>query len=765
MMEIVHDIVPGASIYFATGNGSGGEAQMANNIIALHNAGCQVIVDDIGYGDESPFQDSLIAQAVFKVTQAGSYYFSSATNNGNLNSGQSGCYEGDFKNSGVTVTGNGGGEVHQFGTVNGNKVIEEVVGDGLGNGQSVTLFWSDKLGHSANDYNLFVADTSGSIVAASTNTQNGSQDPFEGVGGIPNGYSVIVVLHSGSARYLHLDCATQRGTFAPIASSSRTRGHNCVDTAGAYGIAATPAAQGTGEQGSPNGPYPNPFNTGNVVETFSSDGPRHIFYNDDGTPITAGNFSSTGGKFLAKPDVTAADGVTTSLTSNVTGGESFAPFFGTSAAAPHAAAITALLLSYAPSLTQAQVRNLLQTTATDIEATGYDRDSGYGILNALKLLQNAPVNASLKSVSLNPTSVTGGSSSTGTVTLTAAAPSGGALVKLASSIGAATVPASVTVAAGATTKTFTVNTTSVTATKTATITATYSNVSKAATLTITPATALAPTISSLSPSSKAAGSATFTLTVNGAHFVSGAVVRFNGANLTTTFVSSSQLTATVPAADVKTAGTYNIKVQNPDGQLSAAATFTVTSGGGSAVPTKQVFNPNPTHSSGTTVGTVTISKAAPTGGASVVISNGGSTILTLTIAAGATTGTYTLGVPTVTTATSFTIDATLNGTTVSTTLTVNPTTVKPTSLAFSPSTVAGGSTTTGTVKLTAAAPSGGALVTITQDSTELGTVLVAAGNTSVSFTYTPATVTANTTYTMGAAYNGKTVTTTLKVTP
>src|SRR5439155_9995714 len=68
--------------------------------------------------------------------------------------------------------------------------------------------------------------------------------------------------------------------------------------------------------------------------------------------------------------------------------------------------------------------------------------------------QAAPPAASLSAVSVSPPSVVGPASSTGTVTLTAAAPAGGTLVTLASSNAAATVPASVTVAAGATSATF-----------------------------------------------------------------------------------------------------------------------------------------------------------------------------------------------------------------------------------------------------------------------------------------------------------------------
>ncbi len=76
------------------------------------------------------------------------------------------------------------------------------------------------------------------------------------------------------------------------------------------------------------------------VETFSSDGPRRIFYEADGTAITAGDFSSTGGRLLNKPDVAAADGVSTST-------PGFSRFFGTSAAQPHAAAIGGLMVDAA----------------------------------------------------------------------------------------------------------------------------------------------------------------------------------------------------------------------------------------------------------------------------------------------------------------------------------------------------------------------------------------------------------------------------------
>ena len=113
----------------------------------------------------------------------------------------------------------------------------------------------------------------------------------------------------------------------------------------------------------------------------------------------------------------------------------------------------------------------------------------------------SPGSLTLSSVGLNPTSVTGGSSSTGTVTLDGPAPSYGAVVSLSSSASAAMVPPSVTVASGATSATFTVSTSAVTASTPVTVTATYGGAMKTASLTVNP------------PSGTPAG--TYTLTITG----------------------------------------------------------------------------------------------------------------------------------------------------------------------------------------------------------------------------------------------------------
>jgi hypothetical protein len=87
----------------------------------------------------------------------------------------------------------------------------------------------------------------------------------------------------------------------------------------------------------------------------------------------------------------------------------------------------------------------------------------------------------------------------------------------------------------------------------------------------------APAITTISPNSANAGAAAFTLTVNGSNFISGSTVRWNGNTLSTSFVSSTQLTATVPAANVATAGRASVTVftPTPGGGTSTAASFTI----------------------------------------------------------------------------------------------------------------------------------------------------------------------------------------------
>lgn len=87
----------------------------------------------------------------------------------------------------------------------------------------------------------------------------------------------------------------------------------------------------------------------------------------------------------------------------------------------------------------------------------------------------------------------------------------------------------------------------------------------------------APTLTSIEPSSATHGGAAFTLTATGTGYVSSSSIEWKGAKLTTAYVSSTKLTATVPSSDIKTAGTASVTVFNatPGGGTSAPQTFTI----------------------------------------------------------------------------------------------------------------------------------------------------------------------------------------------
>jgi len=382
MLEIVHDMVPGAALYFATADTS--EAGFASNIQALRTAGCDIIVDDVFYFDEPVFEDGIVAQAVTTVVTGGALYFSSAGNEGNVDSSTAGYFEGDFNDTGSPAfTFPGGaktGTIHNFGTV-ATPVNGDII---TSTGEAYTLQWADPQGASTNDYDLFLVSSTGTVKASSTNIQSGTQNPFEQISPLALAAGDrLVVFKTAAASSVFFAINTLRGTLT-LVTAGQTHGHSAATAA--YSVAATPSAAAF-STGYPAGPFPGPFTSSDSVELFSSDGPRRVFFNTDGSAITPGNFSSTGGTVRNKPDITAGDGVNTTLPS----GSGLNPFYGTSAAAPAAASVAALVKSAKPSITQGEMQTALTSTAIDIMSAGYDRDSGFGIVMAYQAVNSLGV--------------------------------------------------------------------------------------------------------------------------------------------------------------------------------------------------------------------------------------------------------------------------------------------------------------------------------------------------------------------------------------
>lgn len=359
MMEIVYDMAPSAEIAFATAFDS--EDNFANNILLLREAGCNIIVDDISYLLESPFQDGVIAQAVDKVTADGALYFSAAGNFGNKAMDTSGVWEGDFRDGGpATMFGFPDGRLNLF--RNGNLALPYNLNFfALG-----IVHWSDPMGGSANDYDVYLTDRAGrNLMAASTDLQDGTQDPLEiAFDPILFNDRLYIVKNDGAAdRAIRINSL---GNPQQFNTNGGIWGHQ--GATGTIAVAAIDQQIG----------YPFGFDSvipDLIPESFTSDGPRRIFYYPDGTPITPGNylFRTNGGELRLKPEITAADGVTT----NTPG---FTPFYGTSAAAPHAAAITATLLEVNPFLNRGELLELYESTGIDLMTPGRDEVSGFGVI-------------------------------------------------------------------------------------------------------------------------------------------------------------------------------------------------------------------------------------------------------------------------------------------------------------------------------------------------------------------------------------------------
>ncbi len=269
------------------------------------------------------------------------------------------------------------------------------------------------------------------------------------------------------------------------------------------------------------------------------------------------------------------------------------------------------------------------------------------------------VPVSVKSVSLNPSSVLSGATSTGTVTLSGPAPSGGAAVALSTSDPVSTTlsQSTVTVAQGATTATFTVTANSVASTTTATISASYGGNAASAVLTITPLPGVASL--TLNPSTLVGGaSSTATVTLTQAAPTGGAVV-----NLTSTNTAVATVPASVTISAGSSAGSFTITTFTVTAQTAVTITAAYGTGNKTATLTVNPLVPLVISTQSVPAGTVSIAYS------STLTATGGTTPYSWSVSAGSlptgltlgsTTGVIS-GTPTAAGTFTFTIKATDSG--------------------------------------------------------------------------------------------------------
>ncbi|MBC6476661.1 MAG: S8 family serine peptidase [Hormoscilla sp. GM7CHS1pb] len=373
MLQLIYDIAPGAKLVFHTARGRRGQEDFADGIRALAAAGADIIVDDVLYPTEPMFQDGPVAQAVDEVVANGVAYFSSAGNSARRS------YESAFNPSGETETLFGKTyEWHDFDPGAGIDTHQAIT---VSTGALFSFQWdqpfeSFELGRgSASDLDIFVYDANKKLVSKAQGpglSPNIGGDPIEAFS-FPRGGSFNIVIGKAIGKGFG---GPNPGLMKYVGFGDVTINEYNTDSPTSFGHANAAGASSVGAAYYLNTPEygVNPP----VLNPFSSAGGIDILFD------TAGNR-------LAKPenrqnvDIVAPDGTNTTFFGRDSDKDGFPNFSGTSAAAPHAAAVAALMLEAAGGsgrLTPSKIYSTLEKTAINMGAPGYDNDTGHGLIDA-----------------------------------------------------------------------------------------------------------------------------------------------------------------------------------------------------------------------------------------------------------------------------------------------------------------------------------------------------------------------------------------------
>lgn len=385
MMQIIRDVAPGARQAFHTA--FNGQADFAQGIIELATrARADVIVDDVIYFAEPMFQDGIIAQAVEAVKRRGVAYFSAAGNAGR-NSWETG--EAGFVASGVPGAF-GIGVRHDF---DPGPAIDDLQSVVIGTGLTIFAFQWDQPFYS-------VSGAPGSASDMDIGLYFGGF--FTGFGGFSNNLDgdpveVFGVMNSGPPLLMEIGLDLFAGPaphmmkyviFAPRVDQigddppSFVLEHQTYSGTN-YGHSNAAGAAAVGAAFWENTPRYGEFPP--VVENFSAAGGTPILFDRKGRRISP--------KIRAKPNFVAPDGGETTFFGGRDPSGMIDPnsnnFFGTSAAAPHAAAVAALMLDANRRLRPEQLFEILEKTAIDMDDPGFDFTTGFGLVNALDAVETA----------------------------------------------------------------------------------------------------------------------------------------------------------------------------------------------------------------------------------------------------------------------------------------------------------------------------------------------------------------------------------------
>ncbi len=360
MLEIIHDVAPGAELVFRSV--AWGELDFARAIYELAEAGCDIVVDGASYWTEPALADGPIAQAIDHVVNAhGVAYFAAAGNAADY------AYEAVFRDSqpaqwDTAVNYAAGQNLHDF---DPGPAVDVTLRVQVFTQARLVLQWDQPWytpGQSVSNFDLYAFDEAGNLVAASLDDNAALRTPLETVVLAPGAYD-LQINHVAGPEAAHLKLWAPQGELSFGEYAQETHRGTITGHAAAEGAAAVGAA-----------PYAG-YAAGQI-EPSSSRGPAAIY-------LAAGYDRLVTPQTRAKPNFTAPDGGNTTFFGTDDGDEDTWPnFYGTSAAAAHAAGVAALLLQQRPSLSPQQVYQVLADTAADGGPPGWDPVYGAGAIDA-----------------------------------------------------------------------------------------------------------------------------------------------------------------------------------------------------------------------------------------------------------------------------------------------------------------------------------------------------------------------------------------------
>ena len=372
MIQLVHDVAPGANIIFRTGfNGADDFAQGIDELVA---ADADIIVDDVIYTEEPFFQDGVVAQAAERAVESGVAYFASAGNYGDSS------YEAEYRPVQTLEQSIEGLENYTFHDFNPDAEIDIFQDFTLDPGASISLSsqWDEPFasagGKGANsDLDVFVLDADNNIVAFGAESNVGSDAveivDFTNPTEQPGEYKLAIgqnTITGGSPpnRIKYIDFA-----FGTAEAEYATQGSTIFSHRNVSGVETVGASS---------------YQTPEELEFFSSVGTIPILFDSEGNRLPEPEYRH-------KPELVAPDGTnTTFFIQEDIEQDGFPNFFGTSAASPHAAGVAALLLEANPKATPEEIYQAMEQTALNLEypaaseqsGVGYDEGTGFGLIQA-----------------------------------------------------------------------------------------------------------------------------------------------------------------------------------------------------------------------------------------------------------------------------------------------------------------------------------------------------------------------------------------------